>query len=367
MRILMTTDTVGGVWTFAMQLSSELLARRCHVALVSVGSMPSHAQTTSIDALASRWGTQFRFAAARAPLEWMDENAEAYSAAAPLLLEVAREFRADLILSSQYCYGALPFDGPKIVVAHSDVLSWAKACRPHGLPPSQWIDRYRALVSNGLESADAVVAPTHWMLHALEEHFRIPGELHVIHNGRSISQPSTHSFRRLQAVAAGRLWDEGKNLRILSEVEAPLPLLIAGDSGQAPPQFQGTTTNPILLGHLDENSLLSLFRQSSIYICPSKYEPFGLAPIEAALCGCAVIVNDIPPLREVWGDAALYFQDAESLSRQLARLAGNQLALSLARKQACWRASQFTAWRMTEAYLELFRSVLSREVASHAA
>ena len=254
MRILMTTDTVGGVWTFAKQLSSELLARHCHVALVSVGRMPSQAQMTSVNALASKWGAQFRFLATAAALEWMDENAEAYSDAAPLLLEIARDFRADLILSSQYCYGALPFDGPKIVVAHSDVLSWAKACRTDGLPPSPWLDRYRALVATGLERADVLVAPTHWMLHALEEHFRLPGELHVIHNGRSISHPPIHKSRQLQAVTAGRLWDEGKNLTMLYELEAPLPLLIAGEIGNVSPESHGAGATPLLLGHLDDRS-----------------------------------------------------------------------------------------------------------------
>ena len=46
-----------------------------------------------------------------------------------------------------------------------------------------------------------------------------------------------------------------------------------------------------LLGRLSEYELLQFFRESSIYICTSRYEPFGLAPLEAALCGCAVLVT----------------------------------------------------------------------------
>ena len=367
MRILITTDAVGGVWTFAKQLTLELLQRGCHVSLVSIGRLPSERQMNSLNAQTARWGTQFRFTASEAPLEWMTENRGAYSHAEPLLLREVEDFRTDLLVSSQYCFGALPFDGPKIVVAHSDVLSWAKACRGVDLPPSPWLDQYSGLVADGLAQADAVVAPTHWMLHALEEHFHVPAELHVIHNGRSVTRSPLNSERRLQAVAAGRFWDEGKNLQLLANVKLNFPLLVAGDTGPASSQIPAKIGDATFLGPLDENDVLSLFRQSAIYICPSRYEPFGLAPLEAALCGCAVVANNIPSLHEVWGDAALFFDDAASLSHLLDQLSRNDFALLRARKQARWRAAQFTADKMGDAYLELFRSLLSRGVKSYAA
>lgn len=367
MRILITTDAVGGVWTFAKQLTLALLARGCHVSLVSFGRIPSDRQINGLNSLTVRWGAHFRFTALDVPLEWMTDNRGAYSEAEPFLLKEVKHFRADLVVSSQYCFGALPFDGPKIIVAHSDVLSWAKACRGVELSPSAWLDQYSALVAEGLAYADAVVAPTHWMLHALEEHFRIPGELHVIHNGRSLSSPPVTSGRRLQAVAAGRFWDEGKNLQLLADIKLKFPLLVAGDIGSASSQTPTKLGDVTFVGPLDENDVLSLFRQSAIYVCPSRYEPFGLAPLEAALCGCAVVANNIPSLHEVWGDAALFFDDAESLSALLAQLSRNDSALLHARKQARWRAAQYTASRMGDAYLELFRSLLSRGVRQYAA
>lgn len=367
MRILMTTDTVGGVWTFAKQLASGLLARDCHVALVSVGRPPTVAQMSSINSLLTEWGAAFEFSALSVPLEWMDENDHAYNDAEPQLLTTAKTFRADLILCSQYCFGALPFDGPKIVVAHSDVLSWAKACREGSLEPSSWLQQYCKLASQGLARADAVVAPTHWMLHALEENFHIPGEPHIISNGRSIRPVPSSTARRIQAVTAGRLWDEGKNLGLLSSIRLPLPLLIAGESRQITSYASASEGDVKFVGQLQEDDILSLFRQSSIYICTSKYEPFGLAPLEAALCGCAVVANNIPSLREVWGDAAYFFEDGASLPAILEYLCRNGDALSSARKQARWRASQFSACRMTESYLELFRSLYSRRVRQYAA
>ena len=100
-----------------------------------------------------------------------------------------------------------------------------------------------------------------------------------------------------------------------------------------------------------------MFRGSAIYLCTSRYEPFGLAPVEAALCGCAVLANDLPSLREVWGDAAMYFSGADSLSEWLWRLSDHAGLLREMQHRAMDRAREFTAERMAEGYLQLFRSI----------
>src|SRR6185503_18857468 len=124
------------------------------------------------DTQSSRWGARFRYEGLESPLEWMADNDGAFSQVAPFLQRIVNEFEAELLLSSQYCFGALECDIPRAIVAHSDVLSWAEACRPAGLEKSDWLDRYRELVQQGLDRADALVAPTSWMLGALGRNFR---------------------------------------------------------------------------------------------------------------------------------------------------------------------------------------------------
>ena len=46
--------------------------------------------------------------------------------------------------------------------------------------------------------------------------------------------------------------------------------------------------------------------RAAIYALPARYEPFGLSILEAALSGCALVIGDIPSLREIWADAALF-------------------------------------------------------------
>lgn len=363
MRILITTDPIGGVWNYASELSLGFLENGCSVALVSLGRIPNATQLEWVAAQSSRWGSRFRFAGSDAPLEWMQSNADAMREAAPLLLRIASEFRAEVLLSSQFCFGALPCGIPRVLVAHSDVLSWAQVCRSEPLAESAWLTQYRSLVGDGLRHADAVVAPTRWMLSALAANFAIPNQARVIPNGRSIPAAAAHGERKLQAVTAGRLWDEGKNLKLLAEIDSPIPLLVAGELEHEASRAVAACGKAVLLGVLDEQELLALFRQSCIYLCTSQYEPFGLAPLEAALCGCAVLANDIPSLREVWGNAALFFRDANSLAALLAMLAGDRRLLDRARARARHRAQQLTARRMTDNYLQFLQGILQPVVA----
>src|ERR1700759_1001115 len=129
MRILMTTDTIGGVWTFTQELANALLSRGCEIALVSAGREPSETQMAWCRQTQHRWVSNFRYEALNVPLEWMENNDRASEDDAPALVRVAEEFGAEIVHSNQFCFGALPLNVPKIVTAHSDVLSWADSCR----------------------------------------------------------------------------------------------------------------------------------------------------------------------------------------------------------------------------------------------
>lgn len=358
MRVLLTTDTVGGVWTFTKELTQGLLEREHAVGLVSFGRMPSREQANWCSSLSEEYPESFRYFPSDAPLEWMPENALAYSTAEPILLRAADEFRPDIFHSSQFCFGAAPMAAPKLITAHSDVLSWARECRPTGLEPSDWLTQYRTLVQHGLAAADAVVAPTRWMLRALSEGFQVTSATRVILNGRSLDECPGEHESTLQAVSCGRLWDEAKNIALLSQVRALFPILVAGEQ-----RLGGATlaipSNLTFCGKLEQRELLALFRSSRMYLAIPLYEPFGLAPLEAALCGCAVVANDIPSLREVWGDAALFFRGVDELSRILIELASSPEALGSIRWKSRERALRLTRARMVESYLSLYAELLT--------
>lgn len=370
MRVLVTADTVGGVWTYTRELAAGLLAAGCDLTLVTLGRLPSNEQQSWIDSTRSQWAQTFRAVSTEYPLEWMQDNAGCYSDSEEFLLECVRYFAPDVLHTSQFCYGALPISIPKLVVAHSDVLSWWRACRHFQPDNSDWLAAYLRLVCDGLHGANMVVAPTRWMLKQVDCAYGPLRSAAVVANGRDIEDlPS--GARNLQAVTAGRLWDEAKNVAILSQVNTHIPLLIAGDES-----FDGTESvlltndNVRNIGRLYETELLQVFAESAIYVVTSRYEPFGLAAVEAALAGCAVVANDIASLREVWGDAAIYFErnNADSLSRTLDQLADDPDRLRAAAARAARRARQyFSRDRMTRGYLDLYSRLLFSQEEKHAA
>lgn len=364
MRILMTADTVGGVWTYTRELAAGLLDEGCEIILITLGGEPSPEQRSWIDQTRFRWPRAFRALTTAYPLEWMQNNENAYAASMEFLLRCVRQYSPDLLHSNQFCYGALPVAIPRVVVAHSDVLSWWRNCRGGTPEPSPWIDNYVQMVCRGLHGADMVVAPTAWMLQQIDTGYGPFRSSAVIANGRNIDRIPQRP-RALQAVTAGRLWDEAKNVELLAAVDTRMPMFVAGDD-----TFEGSRSSladrefPRSLGRLTESDLLRLFAESAIYVVTSRYEPFGLAAVEAALAGCAIVANDIPPLREVWGDSAIYFHrnSAESLSRTLDQLAVDPASMHAAAVRAERRArSRFSGERMTADYLALYSRLLCSE------
>jgi glycosyltransferase involved in cell wall biosynthesis len=68
-----------------------------------------------------------------------------------------------------------------------------------------------------------------------------------------------------------------------------------------------------------DEAIHSAYREASVLVCPSRFEGFGLTPLEGLAMGLPVVASDIPPHREFLGDAVRYFasNDDASLVREL--------------------------------------------------
>ena len=361
MRALVTADTVGGVWTYTRELVSGLSRRGIDVTLVSFGNIPEGAQREWIDALSN---VDYRATAFK--LEWMQEAEADLEMSSEFLLDVISETNPDVLHFSQYCYGALKTDVPKVVVAHSDVCSWW--AEVHGKQPeeSSWIQSYRKIVLEGLTGATCVVAPSRWMLSAIREHYAELPSGAVIYNGRNPGLFNPHVSKEDLVIGVGRVWDKAKQVSLLAECAHKIPVWIVGSETHPDPAFESRGNeqrkrNVRWCGQQSEAQLRLLFSRASIYAATSRYEPFGLAPLEAALSRCAIIANDIPTFRELWGESVMYFRsnDAEDLARKIEQLQNDrELRLTYA-NLAYRRAKQrFTAERMVNDYVNLYQTLV---------
>lgn len=87
-------------------------------------------------------------------------------------------------------------------------------------------------------------------------------------------------------------------------------------------RFEGTGDAVRPLGRQSDAALRALYENALCLLFPSRYEGFGLPPLEAMWCGCPVIASRAGAVPEVCADAALWFDVnmPEDLSVQLARL-----------------------------------------------
>ena len=113
---------------------------------------------------------------------------------------------------------------------------------------------------------------------------------------------------------------------------------------------------------LPSAEVAELLAHASVFVAPARYEPFGLAPLEAASAGCALVLGDVPSLREIWGDAALYVDpdDEQELERTLLRLIDDEPLLATLGRRARARAATYTPDRMADTYLALYRRIAAK-------
>lgn len=358
----MTTDTVGGVWHYALELCAGLQPHGISVLLATMGPPPSSEQREAAARLEHVWLCESDYR-----LEWMDSPWDDVSRAGEWLCSLEWEFSPDVVHLNGYVHAAQRWRSPVLVVGHSCVLSWWEAVRG-GEAPAAW-DRYRDAVTAGLRAADLVVAPTRAMLDALRRHYGDLPAAAVIPNGRMPGAFHRPEQKEPFVLSVGRLWDEAKNAAALTAVAPELrwPVRVAGDIS-SPDGSVRALPGVELLGRCSPADLTRWYARAAIYALPAHYEPFGLSVLEAALAGCALVLGDIASLRETWAGAAVFVPPREPAAL---RDAINRLIVDPAQRRrlaACarQRAATLSSHRMVHRYLDAYSGLLARSQRSAA-
>lgn len=353
MRVFLSTDTVGGVWDYALTLARGLRGRGYEVFLAVLGA-PSEERLRDLPAGVEVAARDFR-------LEWMPEGEEDIEPAGEWLGALAREWGADVAHLNQLAYASHDFGASTLVVLHSDVLSWFSETQGRAAPP-EWAG-YARRVREGIAAADVLVAISAYASGLTRRHFGRAAD-RVIHNG--VVPPAEDPAPRAAPLllSAGRAWDDAKGMAVLDRA------LVRLDGGAPPAHLFGETVGPhgqrfearrlICHGRAPRAEVDAWMRRASVYVAPSLYEPFGLAPLEAALHGCALVMSDLPVFRELWDGCAVFFRrgDDESLAAVLADLAPDLDRCAALAAAARERAlERYTASRFVEDYLALYREI----------
>ncbi len=340
MRLLMTADAAGGVWTYALENARALHARGIATTLALMGEPPDGASFAEAGAIP---GLQIKITGL--PLDWTADTASDVTNAGEAIARLADEAGADVVLLNAPALAATAsFDMPVIGALHSCVATWWEAV--HGnvaLPPDLG---WRAkLTRAGLTRVDVVIAPSHALARQAQRLYGLAAIPLAIHNGRSRNEAVNASSRDIAVLTAGRLWDAGKNVALLDNATAHLSLQICAAGPLRGPNGAGIELDHLdWLGVIDSTAMQRLMRRTSVFVSPALYEPFGLAVLEAAQAGCALVLSDIPTFRELWDGAALFVQprDAQALAAALRRVTEDAEFRGNLASAAEQRAAQYT-------------------------
>jgi glycosyltransferase involved in cell wall biosynthesis len=207
-----------------------------------------------------------------------------------------------------------------------------------------WLTRSLAL-------ADAVICVSETTRASLLEHFQVdPALVHVVHQGVDhvdrLAQPDETSKHWLDALGLPERWalyagslDARKNVDlVLAALERsydagrPVTLVIAGQRwfGSTPVErrvlaLKAKGLDVRVTGYLEAPVFYELMRRATVFLFPSRYEGFGLPPVEAMHLGVPTIISSAGSLPEVCDEAALIVDpdDARGLASVLQRVLAN--------------------------------------------
>ncbi len=351
MKVLLTTDAVGGVWQYSTELARALAPLGVEPVLALLGPPPADEQR--------RQASGLTLIDTGLPLDWLAATPEDVAAAGQAISTLARQQRVDLVqLNSPALAAARRFDVPVIAVSHSCIATWWDAVL--GGEPDRNFGWRAKLHGQGLHAADVVVAPTAAFGEMTRRAYGLPRLPMTVHNGRTplaLPEVAPHDY----ALAVGRLWDKGKNLATLDRAAAALHVPLYAAGGTSGPNGDSIVFEHVrALGSVSEEELGRWLAARPVFVSAARYEPFGLAVLEAAQAGCPLVLSDIATFRELWDGAATFVDplDGAGFAAAIARIVGDDGARVELGGAARERARRYTPGATAGAMLDIYRGLL---------
>ena len=283
-------------------------------------------------------------------------------------------------------YIPFKFAGPTVVTIHD--LSVLVHPESH---PKDRVEHYSRQLPEVIQKANAIAVDSEYIRNELLEYFDVPPEkvfttLLGVEKGfrpyditESMQSLGRHALDyKGYMLVVGTLEPRKNLLRALEcyqelneDIRAQYPLVIAGMRGwnleHFAPRLQGMVDKGQvrLLGYVPENELYHIYSGAKLFLFPSKYEGFGLPPLEAMASGVPVIASNRASIPEVVGDAGILLEpdDTVSWSKSIDELLRDEQRYRVLSQRSLTRSADFTWGRCAEQTLVAYEYALGRSIA----
>ncbi len=277
---------------------------------------------------------------------WVEVDGDPWSPLGALAAGRAARGRADLYHAPHITI-PLGFDAPLVTTVH-DLIPLLER---EAMPSRSRRAVFRRMVEGAVWRSTVIICDTRHTAVTMYEAGLRPRSLSIVPLGiapdfrpqspREIAAARlTHGLERDYVIWAGAFRPH-KNVVALVRAYAALPptlraaydVALIGDPATpyggsiralAADLLGAAASQVHFLGFVDAADLPPLYAGAAAFVFPSLIEGFGLPPLEAAACGTAVLSSDRPPMPEVLGAGARYFDPADPSA--LTRLLGDVLA-----------------------------------------
>lgn len=118
-----------------------------------------------------------------------------------------------------------------------------------------------------------------------------------------------------------------------------------------------------ILGHVPAELLPSYYRKADVLAFPSRYEPFGITPLEAMACGTPSVVSNTAGCREIIVDGLNGFivnpHDRKQMSELIMKVLKDKKLTKRLSENAAFTIKEHYSWdKVVDKFIELYRSLL---------
>ncbi len=337
----MTSDTQGSVWSYSLELSRALSGHGIRVSLSTFGHALSKEQRRD----AARVPRLALFES-ELPMAEVTNAVTDFTKSHTFLTELEHKLKPDIIQLNEFNFGSLRFKAPVVIVAHSEGSPSTSA--------SIW--QMRRELTPILQSADLVIFPTRAALEEAKLAYQLTTPCKVIPYFRRIADYRTASKQRY-VFSAG---DRNDAAAVMTAIEAAagelhwpvISMQERGITGGVPSRPGARPLSPRIADQLSK---------AAIYCQPAPDQRADISVLEGALSRCALVIADVPGLRENWNNCALFVpqNDTEILKRNLQMLIADDKLREEFALRAFERAKEFSPDRCIDDYLDAYQSAWS--------